>query len=115
MDNRRWVGSRKCSEPGCEVHCWRFCRVCGRWICRNHRNGVGWLFRCLSCPAEALAEISRADRQREKDHRELEQLLDERAGSCAWCFAPFTRRGVALTPACQCHLVRSAREVFAGL
>lgn len=115
MDDRRWVGSRPCSEPGCRVHCWRFCKVCHRWICRQHRNGVGWWFRCLSCPEEAFRELSRAEHQREKDDHYLKQLLDELADRCGWCFTPYARRGVALSPACQCHLVRNAREVFAGL
>jgi hypothetical protein len=76
---------------------------------------VGWWFRCLQCPVEALVELSRADHERKKHDRQLEHLLDQ-GQRCGWCFIPHRQLGAgASSPACQCHRVRSAREVFAGL
>lgn len=61
--------SRPCEVDFCGVSSWRRCRVCERWVCRDHRKGAGHWFRCLVCPAEAFWEVFRVWRRQEREEK----------------------------------------------
>lgn len=54
-----WFRARACRV--CYQPAWRACRVCGWWVCRNHRHGYGNWWRCERCPAAELVALMRAE------------------------------------------------------
>lgn len=106
----RWTWGRgeACEVGKCGRRCFRFCRVCGRYTCPDHRFGAGWWWRCPSCSSHQLGEAIREWRaqilEEEREHR----ALHRRCRCGAWYVRRVRGWWTDHLPSCRCpsaHLV----------
>lgn len=97
-EGRAWWTHHRCERSDCNDVADRFCRVCARWMCKGHRIGSAWWWRCLDCPRAELVEMGRAWRIQRREEREA---------------APWGRRAKGEDPA-QLLLWHHWRDYCAG-